>query len=119
MEEKRLEEYMKPSNKTKFPMKRRDLIAIIKTIDDPNLSSNIGEIDRIKTEYNGKLRKGGIEFSNEINTYILSGEKGRMLEWLDDKEIIEIIENGAPLKKVKAIKMIDGEIKIENIDTEI
>ena len=100
----RLENWMKADEKTKFPMKKRDLLAIIKTVNHPELSNNIQNIFAIKTEYSGRMIKEGFEFSEEINTYILSKEKGRMLSWLSEKHIEEIISVGAPMRTIKEIK---------------
>jgi hypothetical protein len=100
----RLESWMRIDEKTKFPMKKRDLLAIIKTVNHPQLNNNIQNIFAIKTEYSGRMIKEGFEFSEEINTYILSKEKGRMLSWLSEKHIEEIISVGAPMRTIKEIK---------------
>ena len=100
----RLESWMRTDEKTKFPMKKRDLLAIIKTVNHPELNNNIQNIFAIKTEYSGRMIKEGFEFSEEINTYILSKEKGRMLSWLSEKHIEEIISAGAPMRTIKEIK---------------
>lgn len=109
VENHRLENWLKPEEKTKFPMRKRDLLAIIKTVDNPELNKNIQNIFAIKTEYSGRMIKEGFEFSEEINAYILSKEKGRMLNWLSEKHINEIISIGAPMRTIKEIKRIDEE----------
>lgn len=106
----RLEYWLKEDCKTKFPMKKRDLLAIIKTTNHPELNRNIQNIFAIKTTYSGRLVKAGVEFSEEINTYILTKEKGKMLDWLSDEHIEQIVSNGAPLRTIKAIKIIEEEI---------
>ena len=105
----RLESWMKPDNKTKFPMKKRDLVAIIKTLNHQELNKNIQNIITIKTEYSGRIIKAGVEFSEEINTYIFSQEKGKMLSWLSENHIQQIIQKGAPLRTIKSIKKIEIE----------
>jgi len=106
----RLEYWLKEDCKTKFPMKKRDLLAIIKTTNHPELNRNIQNIFALKTTYSGRLVKAGIEFSEEINTYILTKEKGKMLDWLSDEHIEQIVSDGAPLRTIKAIKIIEEEI---------
>jgi len=106
----RLEYWLKEDCKTKFPMKKRDLLAIIKTTNHSELNSNIQNIFALKTTYSGRLVKAGVEFSEEINTYILTKEKGKMLDWLSDEHIEQIVSNGAPLRTIKAIQIIDEEI---------
>ncbi|MCZ2392725.1 MAG: hypothetical protein LC105_02580, partial [Chitinophagales bacterium] len=106
----RLEYWLKEDCKTKFPMKKRDLLAIIKTTNHSELNSNIQNIFTLKTTYSGRLVKAGVEFSEEINTYILTKEKGKMLDWLSDEHIEQIVSNGAPLRTIKTIQIIDEEI---------
>ena len=110
VEQYRLENWMKSDNKTKFPMRKRDLLAIIKTVNNVELNKNIQNIFAIKTEYSGRIIKEGFEFSEEINTYILTKEKGKMLNWLSEKHIDEIILTGAPLRVIKDIKKLDEEL---------
>lgn len=106
----RLEYWLKEDCKTKFPMKKRDLLAIIKTTNHSELNNNIQNIFALKTTYSGRLVKAGVEFSEEINTYILTKEKGKMLDWLSDEHIEQIVSNGAPLRTIKVIQIIDEEI---------
>ncbi|MCX8481352.1 MAG: hypothetical protein ORN58_05470, partial [Sediminibacterium sp.] len=108
-----LESWMKPDCKTKFPMRKRDLVAIIKTVNHQELTKNIQNIFAIKTEYSGRIIKAGVEFSEEINSYILNQEKGKMLSWLSENHIQEIIQKGAPIRTIKSIKKIElEEVKI-------
>lgn len=110
VDKSRLEYWLKEDCKTKFPMKKRDLLAIIKTTNHSELNSNIQNIFALKTTYSGRLVKAGVEFSEEINTYILTKEKGKMLDWLSDEHIEQIVSNGAPLRTIKTIQRIEEEI---------
>ena len=74
------------------------------------LNENIKKIISLKKEYNGRLNKAGRDFSDEIDHYILTKEKGKMLEWLSDEHIEQIVSDGAPLRTIKAIKIIEEEI---------
>jgi hypothetical protein len=105
-----LEMWLKEDCKIKFPQERRDILAIIKTVENSELNSNIGVIITLKKEYNGRLNKAGRNFSNEIDHYILTKEKGKMLDWLSDEHIEQIVSDGAPLRTIKAIKIIEEEI---------
>lgn len=111
VEKYRLESWMKPTDKTKFPKKTRDVLAIVKTVGSKELNDKIQEIIALKKEYNGRLNKAGQNFSEEINNYIINKEKGKMLDWLSEKQIEEIIEKGAPMRTVKEIKKLDEEIE--------
>ena len=104
-----LELWFKEDYKIKFPQERRDILAIIKTVGNAELSSNIGVIIALKKEYLGRLNKNGRIFSDEIDQYILTKEKGKMLNWLSDNHIEQIIANGAPLRTIKSIKIIEEE----------
>ncbi|WP_435356158.1 hypothetical protein [Emticicia sp. SJ17W-69] len=107
VDKNRLENWLKLDNKTKFPMKKLDLVAIIKTVNNIELNQNIKDILAIKTEYSGRIIKAGVELSEEINTYILTNEKGKMLDWLGDNQIKEIIQVGAPMRTIKSIKILE------------
>jgi len=104
-----LELWLKDDCKIKFPQERRDILAIIKTVDNTELNNNIGTIIALKKEYLGRLNKNGRIFSDEIDQYILTKEKGKMLDWLSDNHIEQIITNGAPLRTVKSVKIIEEE----------
>lgn len=105
-----LENWLREDCKIKFPQERRDLLAIIKTVQNSELNKNISKIIDLKKEYNGALNKAGRIFSDEIDHYILTKEKGKMLNWLSDENINEIINIGAPIRIVKSIKLVDVEI---------
>ncbi|MCX7928926.1 MAG: hypothetical protein N2558_04590 [Patescibacteria group bacterium] len=104
-----LELWLKEDCRIRFPQERRDLLAIIKTVQNSELNQNINNILELKKEYNGRLNKAGRIFSDEIDHYILTKEKGKMLEWLSDEHIEQIVSQGAPLKKIKTIKLIEEE----------
>lgn len=105
-----LENWLREDCKIKFPQERRDLLAIIKTVQSSELNNNISKIIALKREYNGALNKAGRIFSDEIDHYILTKEKGKMLNWLSDEHINEIIKKGAPLRVIKSIKLVEEEI---------
>lgn len=105
-----LENWMHPDNKTKFPKRKIDFSAIVKTVSNQELTSNWKHIMETSTEYLGTLNHKGRAFADEIDSYILTKEKGSMLNWLSDKHIDTIIADGAPLLTIKEIKKLDYEI---------
>lgn len=106
----RLENWLHPDKKTKFPKRKIDFSAIVKTVNDRELNNNWKEIMGTATKYLGILNYKGRKFADEIDNYLLTEEKGEMLDWLNKKEIEKIIEDGAPLRTIKEIKKLDYEI---------
>jgi hypothetical protein len=106
----RLEEWLLPGNQTKFPKRKIDFSAIVKTVNNDELNNKWKIIMETSKEYLGTLNHKGRKFAEEIDIYILSGEKGEMLDWLNKDEIEKIIDAGAPLRTIKEIKKLDYEI---------
>ena len=105
-----LENWLHPDNKTKFPKRKIDFSAIVKTVNNEELNNNWKFIMETSKEYLGTLNHKGRKFADEIDNYILTKEKGEMLGWLSDNHIEKIITDGAPLRTIKDIKKLDYEI---------
>ncbi len=105
-----LENWLHPDNKTKFPKRKIDFSAIVKTVNNEELNNNWKFIMETSKEYLGTLNHKGRKFADEIDNYILTKEKGEMLGWLSDNHIEKIINDGAPLRTIKEIKKLDYEI---------
>lgn len=105
-----LENWLHPDNKTKFPKRKIDFSAIVKTVNNEELNNNWKFIMETSKEYLGTLNHKGRKFADEIDNYILTKEKGEMLSWLSDNHIEKIISDGAPLRTIKEIKKLDYEI---------
>ena len=105
-----LENWLHPDNKTKFPKRKIDFSAIVKTVNNKELNNNWKFIMETSKEYLGTLNHKGRKFADEIDNYILTKEKGEMLDWLSDNHIEKIINDGAPLRTIKEIKKLDYEI---------
>lgn len=105
-----LENWMQPDNKTKFPKRIIDLLVIIKTVNNEELKNNREYILQTRADYLGTLNHKGRKFAEEIDAFILTGEKGEMLNWLSNKHIEQIIAEGAPLLTIKEIGKLDYEI---------
>lgn len=105
-----LENWLHLQNKTKFPKSKIDFSAIVKTVNNDELNNNWKFIMETNKEYLGTLNHKGRKFADEIDNYILTKEKGEMLGWLSDNHIEKIITDGAPLRTIKEIKILDYEI---------
>ena len=105
-----LENWLHHDNKTKFPKRKIDFSAIVKTVNNEELNVNWKFIMETSKEYLGTLNYKGRKFADEIENYIITEEKGEMLSWLSDKHIERIITIGAPLRTIKEIKKLDYEI---------
>lgn len=105
----RVENWLKPDDKTKFPKRKIDFSAIVKTANNEELSSKKVEMLQTNKDYMGTLNHKGRKFADEIENYILTKEKGEMLSWLNESEIERIIAEGAPLRTIKEIKKLDYE----------
>jgi len=105
-----LENWLHPDNKTKFPKRKIDFSAIVKTVNDEELSRNWKFIMETSKEYLGTLNHKGRKFADEIDSYILTKDRGEMLNWLSDNHIEEIVTNGAPMRTIKEIRKLDYEI---------
>lgn len=90
----------------KFPKKKKDLAIIAKFLNDSLLNEKLKEIIAAKEKYNGTLVKFGVELSEEVNNFIVTKQKGQILDVLTDEEIKKVIEEGAPIRKVKSINKI-------------
>lgn len=101
-----LRNWLNPDNKTKFPKRKRDIVAILKTISKPEL---LTDILKIMKEYYGELPKQGNKLSDEVDNYLITKEIGTMLNWLHPVEIENLINNFAPIRTIKEIKKVDFE----------
>jgi len=101
-----LRNWLNPDNKTKFPKRKRDIVAILKTISKPEL---LTDILKIMKEYYGELPKQGNKLSDEVDNYLITKEIGTMLNWLQPDEIENLINNFAPIRTIKEIKKVDYE----------
>jgi hypothetical protein len=105
-----LENWLHLDYKTKFPKRKIDFSAIVKTVNNEELNNNWKFIMETSKEYLGTLNHKGRKFADEIDNYVLTKEKGEMLDWLSDSHIEKIITVGAPLRTIKEIKKLDYEI---------
>jgi len=102
-----LKNWLDSENKTKFPKKKRDIGAILKTVGKTEL---IIDFFKITNEYYGELPKRGNQLRDEVDSFLITGEIGKMLDCLGSQGIEDLINRYAPLRVVKKIKIIDEEI---------
>uniref|UniRef100_A0A7V2ZKR9 Uncharacterized protein n=1 Tax=Ignavibacterium album TaxID=591197 RepID=A0A7V2ZKR9_9BACT len=105
-EKSTLKNWLDPHNKTKFPKRKRDIAAILKTIGKVE---SLKEILFIMKEYYGELPKQGNKLRDEVDNYLITKEIGTMLSLLQPDEIENLINNFAPIRTIKEIKKLDYE----------
>lgn len=105
-EKNTLKNWLDPYNKTKFPKRKRDIAAILKTIGKAQL---LKETLLIMKEYYGELPKQGNRLRDEVDNFLITNEVGPMLNWLQPEEIEKLINDNAPVRTIKEIKKLDYE----------
>ena len=101
--------WIKDTSLIKFPKKLKDLAIIFHACKPNQFKELIKEYNTLMHEYNSKMVKSGADFSHEIEQYILTRKKGKMLDLLSDKHIENIIYKNAPLRTVKSITLIEDD----------
>ena len=104
-------------NEIKFPRNDNDLRLIAEVIGDEELKDKIPDILDVKRKYNGILIALGLDFSEEIKDYLLTGQKGETLSKFTDEMLEKIIQQNAPLRKVMGIKLIENQDAYETDET--
>ncbi|MBF0229661.1 MAG: hypothetical protein HQK63_08750 [Desulfamplus sp.] len=96
-----------------FPAKKKNLIAIAKTLDDKRLDNALlrTQILPIMKEYSGKNIKEGFKFSEGINHFLITGEINEYLSGCYSQEELEKIASQIPIKKIKDIQQLELENK--------
>ncbi len=91
-----------------FPARYIDLIAIAKTVQDERINMDIIRKHIIPTihEFEGKLVKEGLAFSEGINHYLITGEINDYLSQWYSKEKLEIIAKNIETKTIKSTELI-------------
>jgi hypothetical protein len=104
-----LEKWLSTEHKDKFPNRRINLLAIIKTVNHPELTNKKDEIRPLISKYRGRLVEAGNDFSEQINNYIIDPEnKGELLQLLNEEEFRKIVNQNAPERIIKEITLIDN-----------
>lgn len=104
-----LRKWLDPNDSVKFPQSLKDLYAIKTTLIDEDLNELFEEVKIARKAYNSILIALGKDLSEEITNYILTGEKGKILNRLSESQIHEIVQKNAPIRKIKKIKLVESE----------
>lgn len=104
-----LEKWLDPAHKDKFPNKGINLLSVIKTVNNPELTNKKDEIRPLIRKYRGRLVEAGNDFSEQVNNYIIDSEnKGELLQLLSEAEFQQIANQNAPERTIKEIMLIDN-----------
>jgi len=100
-----LKNWINIDSNLKFPQKRKDLNVLRKAISNQIFDDNFNRILDARTKYNGAMIALGRDLSDEVSEFIKTQKKGELLKRLSDDQIREMINQNAPLKTVKSIKL--------------
>ena len=103
--EQTLKNWIDIDSNVKFPQKKKDLIVLRRTVNDAEFNENFEEILSARTNYNGIMIALGRDLSDDLMEFIKSKKKGDILKRFSDEQIKEMINQNAPLKRVKSIKL--------------
>ena len=90
--------WLDDNSKTKFPQHIEPLNNI--------LGNDYQKILKNKKNYNRIMRTLGRDLSDEITDYIITNEKGKLLEQFDDVSIYAISRHNRPIREIKQIEII-------------
>ena len=90
--------WLDDNSKTKFPQHIEPLNNI--------LGNDYQKILKNKKNYNSIMIALGRDLSDEITDYIITNEKGKLLEQFDDVSIDAISRHNMPIQEIKKIKII-------------
>jgi hypothetical protein len=107
--EQTLKNWIDINSNVKFPQKKKDLNVLRKTINSTDFNENFSEILSSRTYYNGIMIALGRDLSDEITEFIKYQKKGEILKRFSDEQVKEMINQNAPLKVVKSIKLYNDE----------
>ena len=102
--------WVKKDSKIKFPKSIKDLAIILREANPQSIILLVKDYKILINEYNSRMVKSGAEFSNEVENYILTRKKGKMLEMLSNTDIDKIVDDNAPLRTIKSITLIEDDI---------
>ncbi len=104
-----LKNWINIKSDVKFPQRIKDLKVIRKICNSNELNENFEKILSARRLYNGIMIALGRDLSDEISEFIKSKKKGNILERFTEEQINEMINQNAPLKTVKTIKLSNDE----------
>jgi hypothetical protein len=90
---------------TKFPQNFKKLKDLMNKKDFKMSNDEYNQFYKSSRNYKSITIAVGRDLSDEIATFIINGNKGKLLSKLDDNIIISISEKNMPIRKIKSIKI--------------
>lgn len=107
--ENTLRNWITPESNVKFPQKTKDLYILKTILQDSMLDKYFQALLQSRRLYNGIMIALGRDLSDEVFDYIRTKKKGKILTQFTPEQITRIVDNNAPLRKIKTIKLSDDE----------
>jgi hypothetical protein len=102
-----LKKWLNLNDNVKFPQSTKDFTLLKHIINDEALNNNFPAILKSRRFYNSIMIALGRDLSDEITSYIRTGQKGQILKRFSDFQINKFVQANAPKRKVKSIKILD------------
>jgi len=104
-----LKKWLNENDKERFPATTINLIALRETINSEVLNGCFDQIKKCRKLYRSIMIALGRDLSDEIMDYIIShlNAKGKILSRFTNEEIQSLVNQSAPLKIIKQIKIIE------------
>lgn len=110
-----LNKWLDMNDKTLFPSKAKNIIAISELINDDKLKENLKEISKKRKLYRSIMIALGRDFSDAISLYITNNEKTNLLQNFSDDQIQKMLKENIPVKKLVKITEPNAEEQFEQI----
>jgi hypothetical protein len=106
-----INKWLDSADKERFPNDSKNLIAIKNLINSEALNQHFDKIIKVRSFYRGVMISLGRDLSDDVMEFVKSNGqfKGHILSKFNAKEIQSFIQNAAPIKKIKSIKITDDE----------
>ena len=110
-----LNKWLDMNDKTLFPSKAKNLIAISELISNQKLTENLKEINKKRRLYRSIMITLGRDFSDAISHYINNKERTDLFKNFSDEEIQKMLKENIPVKKLVKITEPNAEEQFEQI----
>jgi DNA repair ATPase RecN len=102
-------------DKSLFPTKVKNMIAISELVNDDKLKDNLKQISKKRSLYRSIMIALGRDFSDAISRYIINDEKNDLLKNFSNEQIQKMLKENIPVKKLVKITEPNAEEKFEQI----
>ncbi len=110
-----LNKWLDMNDKTLFPSKAKNLIAISELISNQELTENLKEINKKRRLYRSIMITLGRDFSDAISHYINNKERTDLFKNFSDEQIQKMLKENIPVKKLVKITEPNAEEQFEQI----